>query len=968
MPQDVSLPDSLEIANTAWLLRLGLRQRSYCFPHRAEQSLVSHQAVTNSCDIAAAAWLLRHSAYAHAAASHPASPRDDSHSMDLSYAQSMPIASPDVRPNDPFPESSDAVIPEPIQETNEHVLPKLCKSASFPFLTPRDQPDASRAYSPCRGSSLGPRPKTSERSDASGGGPAEPVLPPHELPPTNPMLSLMLIESQIEEAISNSTKKRQRARKKGGQKQSHAEPHVPCTGTAKIKGHQNDAENSPNTASGQRYSPSNKASSHDSGTIKPQNSAMAKHASCFAPDEDSPSEHDLSHIICSNCQQTGHCANKCFFLPHDISSESSTAKKFPENSVSSSYVPPVAPSTHAVPKPIPESQIVLSLIEKDAILRMHWLGIDMAEASQPIELLHADDWHERNEQERANAISFWDTRREHLRRRVAEESTEIPSLRFSESFKKTGVGSVYARAFSPNGTNSKQFYEIPSHQLANIFGDDTYSGISGCFEPARVSHDVHTDIPPEVPPEHVVPKPTPLKPLVVSSTEKVTIRDMRRLATQLACADSTGSRQEQDNLWETMQTLNHSAPSLRYSKDFLAGASGRVAILRPAREFASHNSAICMHWFPMSPEELSNILCEDSNHEDDAASSPDEWECLRRAVLHQEGVPDDCAGTAPSRHSGPPPERPAYEPIPPLVITPTEQADIRKMHSACVLMPKYSKPLHTLAEEWDSWSEDTRAKTSMLWQSQQDILRDHIAEGINALTTLRFSQSFLDSGEGYVYVVRELPPVGDVMRTRQYELGPSEISRILEGDPSFDGHFEDLPTHTERHRQPFLPDPAEVQAVLDMQRLQVDSEKLGYSVWGKSLQFQYPYKDEDAAYKHGLVLADMAHLQNKFPHLDFDSLVARLDPSVATFDPECLTWMVGSIQQSSTTPNLQTILEDPMWDPKFCAARPIQIGYPFLQTMPRPLPFTNIIASTIFLRQHPKGLIITALRVRTCAL
>ena len=125
MPQDVSLPDSLEIANTAWLLRLGLRQRSYCFPHRAEQSLVSHQAVTNSCDIAAAAWLLRHSAYAHAAASHPASPRDDSHSMDLSYAQSMPIASPDVRPNDPFPESSDAVIPEPIQETNEHVLPKL---------------------------------------------------------------------------------------------------------------------------------------------------------------------------------------------------------------------------------------------------------------------------------------------------------------------------------------------------------------------------------------------------------------------------------------------------------------------------------------------------------------------------------------------------------------------------------------------------------------------------------------------------------------------------------------------------------------------------------------------------------------------------------------------------------------------------------------------------------------------------
>ena len=101
-----------------------------------------------------------------------------------------------------------------------------------------------------------------------------------------------------------------------------------------------------------------------------------------------------------------------------------------------------------------------------------------------------------------------------------------------------------------------------------------------------------------------------------------------------------------------------------------------------------------------------------------------------------------------------------------------------------------------------------------------------------------------------------------------------------------------------------------------MQHLHVDSERLGYSVWGKSLQYQYPYKDEDAAQKHGLVLAAMAHLQSKFPHLDFDSLVARIDPSVATFDHECLTPLVGSVTQPGTTPNLQIILEDPMWDPK----------------------------------------------------
>ena len=286
----------------------------------------------------------------------------------------------------------------------------------------------------------------------------------------------------------------------------------------------------------------------------------------------------------------------------------------------------------------------------------------------------------------------------------------------------------------------------------------------------------------------------------------------------------------------------------------------------------------------ISPDELSKILCEGSNNNDDAASSPDEWECLRTAVLKQMGVPDGPAGTVPSRHPDPPPVRPGYEAIPPLVITPTEQAAIRKMHSLCVLMAEVSKPLHMQATDWDGWNEESRAEATMIWQSQLDSLRRQIAESTNALSTLLFSDSFKESGDGHVYVVRDLPSKDDETRTLQYELGPPEISQIIESDPCFQGHFEDLPTHTQRHRQPFLPDPAEVQAVLDMQRLHVVSENMGYIVWGKSLQYQHPYKEKDAAHKHGLVLAEMAHLQSMFPHLDFDSLVARIDPSVAKCD------------------------------------------------------------------------------------
>ena len=98
-------------------------------------------------------------------------------------------------------------------------------------------------------------------------------------------------------------------------------------------------------------------------------------------------------------------------------------------------------------------------------------------------------------------------------------------------------------------------------------------------------------------------------------------------------------------------------------------------------------------------------------------------------------------------------------------------------------------------------------------------------------------------------------------------------------------------------------------------------------MWGKSLQHQHPYKDEDAAQKHGLVLADMAHFQNMFPHLDFDSLVARIDPSVAKFDHGYLAPLLGAVTQQGsdsghdsdidqatqpgTTHDLQPIFADP---------------------------------------------------------
>ena len=104
MLQDDLLPDSLKIAATAWLLRHS------AYAHAAAAfNAPQDDALPDSFEIAATAWLLRHSAYAHAAAAfnilrpeqslvspevvtstftNSASPNDDSHS--IHSARQMP--------------------------------------------------------------------------------------------------------------------------------------------------------------------------------------------------------------------------------------------------------------------------------------------------------------------------------------------------------------------------------------------------------------------------------------------------------------------------------------------------------------------------------------------------------------------------------------------------------------------------------------------------------------------------------------------------------------------------------------------------------------------------------------------------------------------------------------------------------------------------------------------------------------
>ena len=121
---------------------------------------------------------------------------------------------------------------------------------------------------------------------------------------------------------------------------------------------------------------------------------------------------------------------------------------------------------------------------------------EKAEASQPSEQLQEEDWHLWSDEGRATATKFWDTRHDSLRLQIAEVADALSSLSFSDSFKNTGAGPVYAvRAFPPHGPSRSeriQLYEIDPPELSRIIGDDTYSGISGRFEPTRISPDSPT--------------------------------------------------------------------------------------------------------------------------------------------------------------------------------------------------------------------------------------------------------------------------------------------------------------------------------------------------------------------------------------------------------------------------------------------------------------------------------------------
>ena len=125
------------------------------------------------------------------------------------------------------------------------------------------------------------------------------------------------------------------------------------------------------------------------------------------------------------------------------------------------------------------------------------LGIDAAEASLPPCELMPEDWDDMSKWQRATATNFWTARRHCLRNQIAEAVEAISSLSFSDSFKYSGTGPVYAvRAVpthSPSGKMRNQFYKIDPADLSRIIGDDTYSGISGYFEP-----DDAPNIPPDL--------------------------------------------------------------------------------------------------------------------------------------------------------------------------------------------------------------------------------------------------------------------------------------------------------------------------------------------------------------------------------------------------------------------------------------------------------------------------------------
>ena len=235
-------------------------------------------------------WHVRHSAYIHAAATDSAfllhllhahqcftGPCDEEPSTAVPTIptrskgpylhESMHSVTHVMLTEDHFSESSNAIVFEPIQGTSDHVLHDTPTTASRPFLTAKGQPDAPRANSPCRGSSLGPHFEPTEGSDASGHQPDAPrahspcrgsslgphfnttegsdaggnqpdapraysprrgcsLGPPLEPATTNPMLECMRLDACIENTLANlrARKKRQRARKKM-RKRQHAEAH-----------------------------------------------------------------------------------------------------------------------------------------------------------------------------------------------------------------------------------------------------------------------------------------------------------------------------------------------------------------------------------------------------------------------------------------------------------------------------------------------------------------------------------------------------------------------------------------------------------------------------------------------------------------------------------------------------------------------------------------------------------------------
>ena len=122
------------------------------------------------------------------------------------------------------------------------------------------------------------------------------------------------------------------------------------------------------------------------------------------------------------------------------------------------------------------------------------------------------------------------------------------------------------------------------------------------------------------------------------------------------------------------------------------------------------------------------------------------------------------------------------------------------------------------------------------------------------LSKSKVSDSFKDSGVGPVYVVREFPSADscDDKRIQLYEVGPPELSHIIENDPYSQSHFDALPTLTLHHLQTLFPDPAEAAAVLRTRRLHEISGNMSYLAWRNKKV------DDNAAEKYGLVLAEIS--------------------------------------------------------------------------------------------------------------